>query len=138
MINCIFGLKYKCIFVNKLTGIAADWLIAKNCIFGHKNTLCIWDQIYRPLLSYNKPNDKVWMYKEMMMKDDNLESNLLTSSLLKICSLYKFCYKLHMSSWISRWTELCSKYDEVMSVLGIYLYLYYCYYCLSQFTRKYN
>ena len=31
------------------------------------------------------------MYKEMMMNDDNLESNLLTSSLLKICSLYKFC-----------------------------------------------
>ena len=35
--------------------------------------------------------DKVWMYEEMMMNDDNLESNLLTSSLLKICSLYKFC-----------------------------------------------
>ena len=31
--------------------------------------------------------DKVWMYEEMMMNDDNLESNLLTSSLLKICSL---------------------------------------------------
>ena len=31
------------------------------------------------------------MYKEMMMNDDNLESNLLTSSLLKIRSLYKFC-----------------------------------------------
>ena len=27
----------------------------------------------------------------MMMNHDNLESNLLTSSLLKICSLYKFC-----------------------------------------------
>ena len=27
--------------------------------------------------------DKVWMYKEIMMNDDNLESNLLTSSLLK-------------------------------------------------------
>ena len=35
--------------------------------------------------------DKVRMYEEMMMNDDNLESNLLTSSLLKICSLYKFC-----------------------------------------------
>ena len=32
-----------------------------------------------------------WMYKEIMMNDDNLESNLLTSSLLKIHSLYKFC-----------------------------------------------
>ena len=35
--------------------------------------------------------DKVQMYKEMMTNDDNLESNLLTSSLLKIRSLYKFC-----------------------------------------------
>ena len=31
--------------------------------------------------------DKVWMYKEVMMNDDNLESNLLTSSLLKMCCL---------------------------------------------------
>ena len=31
------------------------------------------------------------MYKEMMTNNDNLESNLLTSSLLKIRSLYKFC-----------------------------------------------
>ena len=36
-------------------------------------------------------SDKVWMYEEMMTKDDDLESNLLTSSLLKIHSLYKFC-----------------------------------------------
>ena len=49
--------------------------------------------------------DKVRMYEEMMTIDDNVESSLLTSSLLKICSLYKFCYKLHMSS--CRWTELC-------------------------------
>ena len=28
------------------------------------------------------------------MNDDNLESNLLASSLLKMHSLYKFCYKL--------------------------------------------
>ena len=45
------------------------------------------------------------MYKEMMMNDDNVESSLLTSNLLKICSLYKFCYKLYMLS--CRWTELC-------------------------------
>ena len=51
--------------------------------------------------------NKVWN-KEMMMNDDNLESNLLTSILLNIHSLYKFCYKLHMSSWRSRWTELYS------------------------------
>ena len=44
------------------------------------------------------------MYEEIMTNDDNVESSLLTSSLLKIRSLYKFCYKLHMSS--CRWTEL--------------------------------
>ena len=38
-------------------------------------------------------DDKVWMYEEIMTNDDNLESNLLTSSLLKTCSLYKFCYR---------------------------------------------
>ena len=52
------------------------------------------------------------MYEEMMTNDYNVESSLLTSSLLKIGSLYKFyvefCYKLHMLSWRSRWTELCS------------------------------
>ena len=31
------------------------------------------------------------MYEEMMTNDDNVESSLLTSSLLKIRSLYKFC-----------------------------------------------
>ena len=45
--------------------------------------------------------DKV-LYEEVMTNDDNLESNLLTSSLLKIRNLYKFCYrlcyKLHMLS----------------------------------------
>ena len=28
--------------------------------------------------------NKVWMYEEIMMNDDNLESNLLTSILLKM------------------------------------------------------
>ena len=57
-----------------------------------------------------KLGDSVCMYKEMMMNDDNVESSLLTSSLLKIRSMYKFCYKLHMLSWRSRWTELYSSY----------------------------
>ena len=58
----------------------------------------------------------------MMTNDDNLESNLLTSILLKIHSLYKFCvefcYKLHMLSQTSRWTELYSSciYEEVVQV----------------------
>ena len=48
--------------------------------------------------------DKVCMHEEMMTNDDIVTNT--TSSLLKIRSLYKFCYKLHMSSWRSRWTEL--------------------------------
>ena len=32
--------------------------------------------------------DKVQMYKEIMTNDDNLESNLLTSSLLKTSGLH--------------------------------------------------
>ena len=63
------------------------------------------------------------MYKEMMTNDDNLESNLLTSSLLKMRSLYK--YKLHMLSWRSRWTELCSSYiyEEVKCVGDLPLFI---------------
>ena len=33
------------------------------------------------------------LHEEIMMNDDNLESNLLTSSLLKICSLYKLNWR---------------------------------------------
>ena len=33
------------------------------------------------------------MYEEIMMNDDNLESNLLTSSLLKMYSLYKLNWR---------------------------------------------
>ena len=40
---------------------------------------------------------KVFMHEEMM-NNDNVESSILTSNLLKICSLYNFCYKLHMLS----------------------------------------
>ena len=37
-------------------------------------------------------SDKV-LYEEIMMNDDSLESNLLTSSLLKMCSLYKLNWR---------------------------------------------
>ena len=47
------------------------------------------------MYAYTEPHivkhDKVRMYEEMMTNDDSLESNLLTSSLLKVHSLYKFC-----------------------------------------------
>ena len=60
------------------------------------------------------------MHEEMMTNDDNVESSLLTSSLLKIHSLYKFCYKLHMSSWrsICRVPASMKCVVQVMSVLG--------------------
>ena len=69
------------------------------------------------------------MYEEMMTNDDNVESSQLTSSLLKIRCLYKFyvefCYKLHMSIWRSRWTELCSSciYEEVKCVGDLPLFI---------------
>ena len=59
--------------------------------------------------SHHIPSDKA-RNEEMMMNDDNVKSSLLISSLLKMRSLYKFCYKLHISSWRSRWTELSSSY----------------------------
>ena len=66
-----------------------------------------------------------YVYEEMMMNDDNVESSLLTSSLLKIRSLYKFCYKLHLSSWRSRWTELYSSciYEEMKYVGDLPLFI---------------
>ena len=46
-----------------------------------------------PYLSIKQAHiDKVWMYEEMMTNDDNLESNLLTFSLLKIHSLVQILY----------------------------------------------
>ena len=36
-------------------------------------------------------SDKVCMYEEMMTNNDNVESSLLTSNLLKFCVLYDVC-----------------------------------------------
>ena len=63
------------------------------CITQH--ITCQENHVFKKLLHYIiriqiKMYDKV-LYEEMMANDDNLESNLLTSSLLKIHSLYKFC-----------------------------------------------
>ena len=35
--------------------------------------------------------DKVWMYEEIMMNNDNLESSLLTSNLLKMLVQVELC-----------------------------------------------
>ena len=51
---------------------------------------------YNRIELFTITTDKVCMYEEMMTNTDNVESSLLTSNLLKICSLYNFCYKLHM------------------------------------------
>ena len=79
---------------------------------------CIISEEYDLTIQWQKMNiDKVYMYEEMMTNDDNVESSVLTSSLLKISCLYKFCYKLHISSLRSRWTELYSSriYEEVVN-----------------------
>ena len=57
----------------------------------------------------------------MMTNDDNLESSLLTSSLLKIRSLYKFCYKLHMLSRTSVWKLFLHPSEEVTGDLPLQL-----------------
>ena len=44
------------------------------------------------------------MYEEIMTNDDNLESNLLTSSLLKkMCSLYKLNWRFQVSARLERY-----------------------------------
>ena len=43
-------------------------------------------------------SDKV-LYEEIMMDNDNLESNLLTSSLFKICNLYKLSWRFQDVKW---------------------------------------
>ena len=95
------------------TGVMMSELTSHRTVGKNGQTFLPPPPLNQILGSTSVADDKVRMYEEMMMNDDNVESSLLTSSLLKICSLYKFyvefcCYKLHMSSWISRWTELCS------------------------------
>ena len=44
-------------------------------------------EMTRSIITTRWEAGKVRMYEEIMMNDDNLESNLLTSSLLKMCCL---------------------------------------------------
>ena len=44
-------------------------------------------------------SDKVGMYEEIMTNDDNLESNLLTSSLLKMCCLVEVELEIFTAQW---------------------------------------
>ena len=46
--------------------------------------------------------DKVQMYKEIMTNDDSLESNLLTSSLLKMCYLVQ----AELCVFTAQWQEM--------------------------------
>ena len=56
-----------------------------------------------------------------MTNNDNLESSLLTSNLLKICCFVQveFCYKLHMSSCRGRVLTSMKCVVQVMSVDNI-------------------
>ena len=75
-------------------------------------------------------SDKVCMHEEMMMNNDNVESSLLTSILLKICSLYNFCYKLHMLSCRGRVVyryEVCCPSDKCGEHIALYRAIVYYY-----------
>ena len=52
------------------------------------------------------------MYKEIMMNDDNLESNLLTSSLLKMCCLVQDLLQVELCAYCpvagDELTRMCS------------------------------
>ena len=61
----------------------------------------IYRAIWAGRTAYIITHDKVWMYEEIMTNDDNLESTLLTSSLLK-CVLW---YKLNCV-FTARWHEM--------------------------------
>ena len=50
--------------------------------------------------------DKVRMYEEIMMNNDNLESNLLTSSLLKMCCLVQDLLQVELYVFTARWQEM--------------------------------
>ena len=74
------------------------------------------------------------MYEEMMTNTDNVESILLTSNLLNICSLYKFYYKLHMSSCGSSRVlyEVCCRTDKCGQHIALYRTIVY--HCLQGST----
>ena len=93
----------------------------------------IWD---RRKLRYvmDVVTDNVWMYEEIMMNDDNLESNLPTSSLLKMCSLvqvelYVYCLVAGDELTLS---VLCDLTLQVNLCSGQIIHW------LPQFTQKYN
>ena len=74
------------------------------------------------------------MYKEIMMNDDNLKSNLLTSSLLKCVLLYKLnCV------FTAQWQEMNLTLNVLCDLtLQVNLFSGNVIYWLPQFTRKYN
>ena len=74
------------------------------------------------------------MYKEIMMNDDNLESNLLTSSLLKMCSLVQveLCVYLLVAGDELTLSVLHNLTLQVNLFSGKVIYW------LPQFTQKYN
>ena len=78
--------------------------------------------------------------------DNNLESNLPTSSLLKIHSLYKFCYKLRIEleicvvSKLKYKSEMCGwRFTSIYTIAtSVKCHKCHRFYWLSQFTQKYN
>ena len=79
-------------------------------------------------------NDKVRMYEEIMTNDDNLESNLPTSSLLKMCCLVQveLCVYCPVAGDELTVSVLCNLTLQVNLFSGKIIYW------LPQFTQKYN
>ena len=74
------------------------------------------------------------MYEEIMKNDDNLESSLLTSSLLKMCCLVQveLCVYCPVAGDQLTMSVLCNLTLQVNLFSGKIIYW------LPQFTQKYN
>ena len=62
----------------------------------------------------------------MMTNNDNVESSLLTSNLLKICSLYNFCYKLQRYSCVL-YDVCCPSSDKCVEHIALHRAIVYYY-----------
>ena len=79
-------------------------------------------------------SDKVRMSEEIMTNDDNLESNLLTSSLLKMCCLVQVELCVYCPVAGVELTRICS--GDL--TLQVNVFSGNRFYWLSQFTQKCN
>ena len=82
--------------------------------------------------------DKVWMNEEMMMNDDNVESSLLTSSLLKMCCSVTNCTCRAVDGLNCRVPASMKCVVEVKCVGDMSIYSTTVYYCLHGSTKSHK